>query len=127
MPPSVLFHENAAGSLPGSTEPVPVPIVVHALTPMPAHTSAVNAAPRAPARVIVSNMAAPLREQLGAELRVLQGFEVSLPHFRRRLDGAAVLREGLKAARVVIPIVASAEPLVRRFCVCARRNHQRRR
>jgi hypothetical protein len=39
-PPSVLFHENVTGSLLGETEPVPVPIVVQALSATAAHSSA---------------------------------------------------------------------------------------
>src|SRR6266850_1927981 len=38
-PPSVLFHENVTGSLLGETEPVPVPIVVQALSATAAHSS----------------------------------------------------------------------------------------
>jgi hypothetical protein len=45
-PPSVLFHENVTGSLLGETEPVPVPIVVQALSATAAHSSAGAAANR---------------------------------------------------------------------------------
>jgi hypothetical protein len=40
-PPSVLFHENLTASPPGETEPLPVPIVVQAVSPMAAHRMAV--------------------------------------------------------------------------------------
>jgi hypothetical protein len=55
MPPSVLFHANATGAPLGETEPVPVPVVVHALSATPAHSSAESAKLRPPVCVSVFN------------------------------------------------------------------------
>jgi hypothetical protein len=55
VPPSVLFHEKLTGAPPGATEPLPVPIDVHALSAIPAHNRVDSTTPRAPACVDVSN------------------------------------------------------------------------